>query len=151
MGVGFNLKDLLNHPSALAEVPLFLVALLLVRGLPALLYKRVIGTRRAVAAGLMQATSLTFVIVAAAIGRETGKLSPSVAAALVTAGLLSAALFPASADRLLAHGRKTASTRSGEPTRPEPRDRRRPRLPALLTALPGSHTARNERNPPPSS
>jgi hypothetical protein len=42
-----------------------------------------------------------------------------VGAALVTAGLLSAALFPASADRLLAHGRKAASTRSGEPTRSE--------------------------------
>ena len=151
VGVGFNLKDLLNHPSALVEVPLFLVALLVVRGVPALLYKRVMDTRHAAAAGLLQATSLTFVIVAAAIGRETGKLSPSVGAALVTAGLLSAALFPAGADRILAHGRKTASTRSGEPTRPEPRDRRRPRLPALLTALPGSHTFRNGRNPPRSS
>src|SRR5580700_4219088 len=80
VGVGFNLKDLLNHPSALVEVPLFLVALLVVRAVPA---------------GLLQATTLTFVIVAAAIGRETGKLSPSVGAALVTAGLLSAALFPA--------------------------------------------------------
>ena len=151
MGVGFNLKDLLNHPSALVEVPLFLVALLVVRGVPALLYKRVMDTRHAAAAGLLQATTLTFVIVAAAIGRETGKLSPSVGAALVTAGLLSAALFPAGADRILAHGRKAASTRSGEPTRPEPRDRRRPRLPALLTALPGSHTFRNGRNPPRSS
>jgi Kef-type K+ transport system membrane component KefB len=149
--VGFNVKDLLNHPATLAEVPLFLVALLVVRGLPALLYRRVTGTRRAAAAGLMQATTLTFVIVAAAIGQETGKLTSTVAAALVAAGLLSAALFPAGADRVLAHGRKAASTRGGEPARPEPRDRRRPRLPALLTALPGSHTARNERNPPPSS
>src|SRR5580692_3974220 len=112
VGVGFNLKDLLDHPSALAEVPLFLVALLVVRGVPALLYKRVMDTRHAAAAGLLQATSLTFVIVAAAIGRETGKLSPSVGAALVAAGLLSAALFPASADRVLAHGRKAASTES---------------------------------------
>ena len=74
VGVGFNLKDLLSHPSALAEVPLFLVALLVVRGLPALLYRRVTGGRRAAAAGLMQATTLTFVVVAAAIGQETGKL-----------------------------------------------------------------------------
>jgi Kef-type K+ transport system membrane component KefB len=151
VGVGFNVKDLVNHPATLAEVPLFLVALLVVRGLPALMYRRVTGTRRAAAAGLMQATTLTFVIVAAAIGQETGKLTSTVAAALVAAGLLSAALFPAGADRLLAHGRKAAPTRGGEPARPEPRDRRRPRLPALLTALPGSHTARNQRNPPPSS
>ena len=57
VGVGFNLKDLLNHPSALVEVPLFLVALLVVRGVPALLYKRVMDTRHAAAAGLLQATS----------------------------------------------------------------------------------------------
>ena len=75
VGVGFNLKDLLNHPSALVKVPLFLVALLVVRGVPALLYKRVMDTRHAAAAGLLQATTLTLVIVAVAIGRETGKLS----------------------------------------------------------------------------
>jgi Kef-type K+ transport system membrane component KefB len=122
VGVGFNVKDLVNHPATLAEVPLFLVALLVVRGLPALLYRRVVGGRRAAAAGLMQATTLTFVIVAAAIGQETGKLSSTTSAALVAAGLLSAALFPAGADRVLARGRKAASTRSGEPTRHHPLD-----------------------------
>jgi hypothetical protein len=87
-------------------------------------------TRHAAAAGLLQATSLTFVIVAAAIGRETGKLSPSVGAALVTAGLLSAALFPAGADRILAHGRKAESARSRGP----------------VTALRGSRISRNGRD-----
>jgi len=135
VGVGFNLKDLLDHPTALVEVPLFLVALLVVRGVPALLYKRVMDTRHAVAAGLLQATSLTFVIVAAAIGRETGKLSSSAGAALVAAGLLSAALFPAAADRILAHGRKAAPARGRGP----------------VTALRGSRTSRNARNQPDSS
>ena len=117
VGVGFNVKDLVDHPATLAEVPLFLVALLVVRGLPALLYRRVVGARRAAAAGLMQATTLTFPIVAAAIGTETGKLTSTVAAALVAAGLLSAALFPAGADRVLARGRKAASAQIREPTR----------------------------------
>jgi Kef-type K+ transport system membrane component KefB len=52
----------------------------------------------------MQATTLTFVIVATAIGQESGKLSPATSAALVAAGLLSAAVFPAGAARLLARG-----------------------------------------------
>jgi hypothetical protein len=56
----------------------------------------------------MQATTLTFVIVAAAIGSQTGKLSSTTASALVAAGLLSAALFPAGAERLLARGRRPA-------------------------------------------
>jgi Kef-type K+ transport system membrane component KefB len=100
-GVAFPLKALLAHPAALATVPLFLAALLVVRGLPALLYTRFAGRRRAVAAGLLQATTLTFVIVAAQIGLADGKITPTTAASLLTAGLLSAILFPAAAQRLL--------------------------------------------------
>ena len=100
-GVAFPLKALLTNPAALAEVPLFLAALLLVRGLPALLYVRFAGRRRAVAAGLLQATTLTFPIVAAQIGLAGGKITPTAAASLLTAGLLSAILFPAVAQRLL--------------------------------------------------
>jgi Kef-type K+ transport system membrane component KefB len=101
-GVAFQLKGLLAHPAALAEVPLFLLALLVVRGVPALLYSRAMGRRRAAAAGLLQATTLTFVIVATEIGLATGKITQATAAALVAAGLLSAALFPVAAARLLA-------------------------------------------------
>ncbi len=101
-GVAFQLKDLLDHPVALAELPLFLVALLVVRGVPALVYVRTVGRRRAAAGGLLQATTLTFVIVATEIGVETGKLTTTTSAALIAAGLLSAALFPAGAARLLA-------------------------------------------------
>ena len=100
-GVAFPLKALLTNPAALAEVPLFLAALLLVRGLPALLYVRFAGRRRALAAGLLQATTLTFVIVAAQIGLADGKITPTAAASLLTSGLLSAILFPAVAQRLL--------------------------------------------------
>ena len=49
----------------------------------------------------MQATSLTFVIVATQIGTATGQISQTTAAALLAAGLLSAALFPAAALKLL--------------------------------------------------
>jgi Kef-type K+ transport system membrane component KefB len=100
-GVEFQLKALLASPVALAEVPLFLAALLLVRGLPALLYVRATGRRRAEAAGLLQATTLTFVIVATQIGLAGGKITPTAAASLLAAGLLSAVLFPAGAKRLL--------------------------------------------------
>jgi Kef-type K+ transport system membrane component KefB len=77
------------------------LALLAVRAVPALLYVRLIGRRRAIVAGLMQATTLTFVIVAAQLGVATGQLSQTSAASLLAAGLLSAALFPALALQLL--------------------------------------------------
>jgi Kef-type K+ transport system membrane component KefB len=100
-GVEFPLPALVANPAALATVPLFLAALLLARGLPALLYVRFAGHRRAEAAGLLQATTLTFVIVATRIGLTAGKISPAAAASLLTAGLLSAVLFPAGAKWLL--------------------------------------------------
>jgi Kef-type K+ transport system membrane component KefB len=113
-GVEFQLKELLASPAALAEVPLFLAALLLVRGLPAVLYRRVTGTRKAAAAGLLQATTLTFVIVATQIGLLTAKISPTTAASLLAAGLLSSALFPAGALRLLSRGAEPAPERANE-------------------------------------
>jgi Kef-type K+ transport system membrane component KefB len=101
-GVSFHLKELLANPTAIAEVPLFLAALLVTRGLPAVLYRRSAGARRAGAAGLLQATTLTIVIVASEAGLATGKVTPTAAASLLAAGLLSAALFPVGAQRLLA-------------------------------------------------
>jgi Kef-type K+ transport system membrane component KefB len=100
-GAEFPLKALLTNPAALAAVPLFLAALLLVRGLPALLYVRFAGRRRAAAAGLLQATTLTFVIVATQAGLAGEKITPTAAASLLAAGLLSAAVFPAVARRFL--------------------------------------------------
>jgi Kef-type K+ transport system membrane component KefB len=117
-GVQFDLPALLRQPAALAEVPLFLLALLVVRGLPALLYTRLIGRRRARIAGLMQATTLTFVIVATQVGLATGHISTASGAALLAAGLLSATLFPLVATRLLASTGEPAGQPAAGPTGP---------------------------------
>jgi len=93
-GILLDLTGLLHSPSALARVPLFLLALLAVRGLPALLGLRANGTRPTVALGLLQATSLPFIVTATQIGVTLGKLSSVTAAAPVCAGLLSVLIFP---------------------------------------------------------
>ena len=108
-GVQFDVRALVSHPAALAQIPLFLLALLVVRAVPALAYVRLIGERRAAAAGLMQATTLTFVIVATQIGIASGQVSPATGAALLAAGLLSATLFPPLAVKLLPAGASAAS------------------------------------------
>jgi Kef-type K+ transport system membrane component KefB len=100
-GVGLDLKGLFASPSALARVPVFLLALLIVRGVPAVLLRRSIGGRPAVAAGLLQATSLPFIVAATQIGVLTGLMKPVTAAALISAGLLSVLVFPAAAVALL--------------------------------------------------
>jgi Kef-type K+ transport system membrane component KefB len=100
-GIQFDARALVSDRAAIAAIPLFLGALLVVRGIPAVLYARRFGKRRAAVAGLMQATSLTFVIVATQIGTAAGQISRTTGASLLAAGLLSAALFPAIALKLL--------------------------------------------------
>jgi Kef-type K+ transport system membrane component KefB len=107
-GLRFDLQALVDAPAALARVPLFLVALLVVRALPAALYAPTIGRRHAVVAGLLQATSLPFLVTATAIGVTLGEVTPVTAAALVTAGLLSVIVFPLVAVTLLRPSREPA-------------------------------------------
>ena len=95
-GIRLDLHGLFAQPSSLVRVPLFLAALLLVRGVPALLYLPRFGRRSTAAAGLLQATSLPFIVTATQIGQATGRLDPVTAAALVSAGLLSVLIFPLS-------------------------------------------------------
>jgi Kef-type K+ transport system membrane component KefB len=93
-GLRFDLDALTANPSALARVPLFLAALFAVRFLPALLYRRRLGADGAAVAGLLQATSLPFIVTAAEIGVAIGAISSVTAAALISAGLLSVLVFP---------------------------------------------------------
>ena len=114
-GLRLDLRGLLDDPAALLRVPLFLLALLVVRGVPAYLSVRTLGGRSTAAVGLLQATSLPFIVTATQIGAVTGLMTPVTAAALVCAGLLSVLIFPAIALVLL---RQPAADRSG---REEPR------------------------------
>ena len=101
-GLRFDLDALFSSASTLLRVPLFLGALLLVRALPALVYRGEVGSaRRVVAAGLLQATSLPFIVAATTIGIQQGELGAATSAALIAAGLLSVILFPPVAVSLL--------------------------------------------------
>ena len=119
-GIRLDLKGLLDNPSALLRVPIFLLALLLVRRVPALLYVRGLGRRSALAAGLLQATSLPFIVTATQIGVQLGRISPVTAAALVFAGLLSVLIFPVVALTLLRGGDSPLPTGLGGTRQLEP-------------------------------
>ena len=101
-GVQLDFGALFDSAEDLALVPVLLLALLIVRGAPAFLYRGLIGDRAAVSVGLLQATSLPFIVAATQIGVELDKIEPATAAALVAAGLLSVLAFPLVALRLLA-------------------------------------------------
>ncbi len=103
-GVKFDLDALFSSASTVARVPLFLLALVLARGLPALLYRGILGDRKMVIAGLLQATSLPFIVAATAIGQELGLITVASSAALIAAGLLSVIIFPLLGLSLLRRG-----------------------------------------------
>jgi Kef-type K+ transport system membrane component KefB len=108
-GVRYDLDALTADASTLLHVPVFLAALVVVRGLPALLYRPVIPRDRLAVAVLMQATSLPFIVAATAVGLALDVVSPANAAALIAAGLLSVVVFPAVSLSLL---RRAAPTRT---------------------------------------
>ncbi|WP_426006095.1 cation:proton antiporter [Paenarthrobacter sp. NyZ202] len=102
-GVDFDLKALVASPLTLATVPLFLLLLLLARGVPSLLAaprRSSFADKRAVA--LFAATGLPIIVAVTGIGKDEGLISSGTAAAMVGAGMLSVLLFPL----LALHGRK---------------------------------------------
>jgi Kef-type K+ transport system membrane component KefB len=117
-GVRFDLHALFSSASTIARVPIFLVALLVVRAVPAVLYRPMLDGRRIAAAGLLQATSLTFVVAAAQIGMELGVIGAATGAALIAAGLLSVLVFPLVALGLLGRRDEGVDTQAGKPARP---------------------------------
>jgi Kef-type K+ transport system membrane component KefB len=115
-GIRFDLGALTSSASTVARVPIFLLCLMLVRGVPALLlYRRAAGSaRRARIAALLQSTSLPFIIAATAVGTELGVIGAATAAGLIAAGLLSVLIFPITALTLLKGGEAQAML-GGEP------------------------------------
>ncbi len=97
-------------------MPLFLLAILLARGLPALVYVRTLGLSRSLIAGILQATSLPFIVAATQIGLQLGVVSPASAAGLVAAGLLSVVISPALGLVLLRRQRPETATPRALPT-----------------------------------
>ena len=108
-GVRFDLDALFADGSTLVMVPIFLLALLAVRGLPALLYRGYLPQAEIRVAALFQATSLPFIVAATAIGSDLGLIDQAESAALIAAGLLSVMVFPLLGITLLRRNAKTAS------------------------------------------
>jgi Kef-type K+ transport system membrane component KefB len=115
-GVRFDLNALVASGSTVARVPLFLLAIYLARGLPAFVYVRLLGRSKSVIAGILQSTSLPFIVAATQIGIQLGVVSRASAAALVAAGLLSVVISPALGLVLLRRDRPESSGRRPSPS-----------------------------------
>ena len=93
-GAQVDLAALVASSSSLARIPLFLVLLLVVRGLPTVLYRRELATPERRVLALFSATTLPLIVVITELGKATERMLPENAAALVGAGILSVLLYP---------------------------------------------------------
>ncbi|MDL9978506.1 cation:proton antiporter [Microbacterium sp. ASV49] len=94
-GVTFDLASLLKNPVLLALVPVALILLLIVRGLPSMLAAPVGSkSRDRFSIALLGATGLPIIVAVTGIGVDKHLISSGIAAVLVGAGMLSVLLFP---------------------------------------------------------
>ncbi|TDN90647.1 cation:proton antiporter [Microbacterium sp. BK668] len=94
-GITFDLQALLDEPVLFLLLPVGLLMLLLIRGLPSTLAAPVGASRRdRMAVALYGATGLPIIVAVTAIGVDEKLISSGLASALVGAGMLSVLLYP---------------------------------------------------------
>lgn len=93
-GLTFDVDALFSSASNLVLVPLLVLAILVVRGVPALAYRRIFTSKQVLSAGLLQATTLSMVVITAQVGAELGTIDAATSAGLLSAGIITVVLFP---------------------------------------------------------
>jgi len=121
-GMNLDINAIIANPLRLL---VFLVLLLVVRGLPALfVYRKVLPLRQRAEMTFITATTMPLLIALAAIGLSDGIMLPANAAALVGAGVMSVLIYPLIAVTLQRRGRRggaAAEPAAGLPPEEPPR------------------------------
>ncbi len=113
-GIQFDLGSLEHNLPTMLLVPTFAVLFLVVRGIPALLYRGKLHTAQLLPFALSSAVpSLTIIVVITQTGVKAESLSPNIAAALVGAAMLSILLFPTIAGYLLSRANRAVEPKPG--------------------------------------
>ncbi|MGZ8239951.1 MAG: cation:proton antiporter [Methylobacter sp.] len=99
-GMKFEVSALWSAPLAPVQVALLLGLLVLVRGVPILLYKKELTPEEKIPFALYSATGLPLIVIISEIGVSSGLMPPDRAAILVSAGMISVLLFPILAVKL---------------------------------------------------
>jgi Kef-type K+ transport system membrane component KefB/Trk K+ transport system NAD-binding subunit len=94
VGAHINLGALFESPESLLLLPLLFLIALVVKIVPALLYKNLLSWREALGAGALLNTHLSVEIVVVVIGMELGLLSPAANAAIVLFAVLTVLSMP---------------------------------------------------------
>lgn len=109
-GMNLDIASLFESVSGLLKLPLFFALMLVVRGLPEMLfYRRVLPADELPPLALLASTQLPLVVAITTIGLDNGEMHPSTAAALVSAAVLTVLVFPSLSLRMLARRDREAA------------------------------------------
>jgi Kef-type K+ transport system membrane component KefB len=97
-GMQFDLDGFLT-PTGLALGAVFLGLLLVVRGVPSVLWLRDLGSRETFSLALFSATGLPLIVALVGIASDRDAVSDAVGASLIGAGMISVLVFPMLATR----------------------------------------------------
>ncbi|MGH3694892.1 MAG: cation:proton antiporter [Pseudonocardiaceae bacterium] len=93
-GLRFDFAALASSTADLVLVPVLLVAMVVTRALPTLLFSRMLTNRELLASGLLLCTKLTFVVAVVQVADAAGQITPATASALITAAVITVVAFP---------------------------------------------------------
>lgn len=99
-GMKFEISALWSAPLAPVQIALLLALMLLIRGVPLLLYKKELTPEEKLPFALYSATGLPLIIIISEIGVSSGLMPQDRASILVSAGMISVLLFPILAVKL---------------------------------------------------
>ncbi|MDP3334580.1 MAG: cation:proton antiporter [Methylococcaceae bacterium] len=99
-GMKFEISALWSAPLAPIQIMLLLGLLVLVRGVPVFLYKKVLTPDEQLPFAFYSATGLPLIVIISEIGVSSGLMPADRAAILVSAGMISVLLFPILAVKL---------------------------------------------------
>ena len=93
-GIELDLKALFDSPTSLKLLPVLFIVGLVVKVVPALIFRRILPWRETIAGALLLNTHLSLEIAVAVIGLRLGLLSPATNAAVVVFAVLTVFLMP---------------------------------------------------------
>jgi len=100
VGVEFDLRTLIESPSALLLIPFLIVLAALVKIIPALVFRFQFSWRASFAAGFLLSARLSLIIAAASIARNLGAISEALNAAIILLAIISCTFAPLLFNRL---------------------------------------------------
>lgn len=110
VGVNIDLRSILENPSAILKIPLFLLVFFLVKFIPCLLFKNRYGVKNSIAASMILTAQLSLTIVGAQMAVNLGYITEADYSAFIVTTVISCIVFPILFEKFFVEDETTVET-----------------------------------------